>query len=202
MAIINNYQTRVIGPSEIVDYSSATMEVYPPQAFHAEPFIGFKVLCRDKNASCIAPADRLRQIDANLGFMNGKGCIIRETASKLPDGFWIITFPVPRSQMFQQLNLLSEVVGIFEQHFGIIREGLIEINVSGRCTLQDTERSLSSIIIPQHYMSALVVPDNSSYKLGQVVRINDVFMVLRTRWMFKNNDDISLISQLLASMYH
>ena len=202
MAIINNYQSRVLGPTEIVDYSSATMEVYPPQAFHAEPFVGFKVLCRDTNAACINPNDRLRQIDANLGFIRGKGCIIRETSMRLPDGFWVITFPVPRSQMRTQLRLLTEVLGIFEQYFGIVHDGLIEINVSGRCTIQDTERSLGSVVIPQSYMSTLVLPENTPYKLGQVTRINDTFMVFRSRWTLKNSEDIAVLTQLLTSIYH
>jgi|LSQX01.3.fsa_nt_gb hypothetical protein len=203
---ILNYQARVLGPTEVVDYATLVMQAYPTQAVQTEPFIGFRVLCRDANAFMTNPGERIRQIDANLGFLRGKGCIIRETKSSImPDGFWIITFPVPRSQVNQQINQLLEVLATFEQFFGIVRHGVIEINVSGRCHFSETERCLSSLVIPPRYMSSLVIPDNTPYKLGNVIRINDNFILLRTRWNMGPQanayEELVVLSQLMASMY-
>ena len=202
MVNISGYQSRVLGPTEIVDYSTITMQSYPPHAFQHEPFVGFKVLCRDKNAQSVAPAERMRQIDANLGFLRGKGCVIRETSMRMPDGFWVITLPVPRSQLNQQLNLLSEVLAIFEQYFGIVRQSLIEINVSGKSGYADTERRLGSIVLPQRYEKLLVPQLSTPYRLGHVVRINDLFVVFRSRWNTANFDDITVLTQILASAFN
>lgn len=202
MTNISVYQSRVLGPTEIVDYSAITMQSYPPHAFQQEPFVGFKVLCRDKNAQSVAPAERMRQIDANLGFLRGKGCVIRETSMQMPDGFWIITLPVPRSQMNQQINLLNEVLVIFEQYFGIVRQNLIEINVSGKSGYADTERRLGSIVLPQRYEALLVPQMNTPYRLGHVVRINDSFVVLRSRWNTASFDDTMVLTQILASAFN
>lgn len=209
MSLVQQYQSRVIGPSEIVDYSSVIMQAYPTQAIQLEPFIGFKVLCRDTNASLMNPSERIRQIDANLGFLRHTGCIIRETNNIMPDGYWVITMPVPRSQVFTQLNKLMEVLSIFEQNFGIVRHGLFEINVSGRCSIGDTERCLGGLIIPPRYRGMLEEPDNTPYRLGHVIRINDNYMCLRTRWQLNvqssptsHYEDLIVLSQLISSMYH
>lgn len=201
---MSQYQSRVIGPTEVVDYSALVVRSYPSYALQREPFIGFKVLCRDTNAHLMTPGDRMRQIDAYLGFMRGTGCLIRETKPIMPDGFWVITMPVPRSQVAEQLLKLSEVLGIFEQQFGIVRDSIIEINVSGRCRMADTEKALSGLVLPPRYTNALITPGISPYKLGFVVRINDDFMVLRTRWnsqMFAT-EELIVIAQLISSMYH
>jgi len=200
--MINQYQSRVLGPTEVVDYASIVKQAYPPQAVQSEPFIGFKILCRDLNANGVNPADRLRQIDANLGFLRGKGCIIRETSMQMPDGFWVISFPVPRSQAQQQLMNLGAVLDVFERFFGIVRQDLVEVNVSGKCTLADTENCLRGVVIPTRYMPFLVTPNNSPYRLGSVVRINQMFMMFRTRWTLKNPEDMIVLAQLLSSMFH
>lgn len=205
--ILQQYQSRVLAPQEPVDYSAAIMQSYPPQAVQMEPFIGFKVLCRDTNASSTSPADRIRQIDMNLGILRGKGCIIRETSSSMPDGFWIISMPVPRSQVNTAINNLMDVIVSMEQYFGIVRHGLFEINVSGRCNIAETERCLSALTIPMRYMSALIEPTDTAYRLGHVIRINDNFMVLRTRWNLQiqnnmmNYEDLVVLSQLISTMF-
>lgn len=206
---IMQYQTRVLGPSEVVDYSTIVMQSYPPDAIRSEPFVGFKVLCRDTHALSMNPLERLNQIDANLGFLNNKGCIIRETAMAMSDGLWVITMPVPRKHISIQLSNLMDVLAILEQHFGIVRHGLFEINVSGRCSVAETEICLSTLAIPPRYMSALVMPENTPYRLGNIVRINDNYMVLRTRWnltaqvpLKSTYDELVVLSQLISSMYH
>lgn len=207
--LVQQYQSRVLGPTEPVDYSSIVMQAYPPYALQMEPFIGFKVLCTDTNAYNGNPAERIRYIEANLGFLRGKGCIIRETSISKPDGFWVITMPVPRSQVLTAINNLMEVLTILGQYFGIIRDGLFEINVSGRCHIAETERRLSGLTISTDYLANLVPPDNSPYRLGHIVRINDQYMVLRTRWDLSKNitpgaisNALTVIPQLIASMYH
>lgn len=203
--IVQQVQSRVLSPHEIVDYSTAIMQAYPPTAIQNEPFIGFKVLCRDTNASMVHPAERLKQIDMNLGLIvKGKGCIIRETTPEMPDGFWVITMPVPRSQVNQQINNLMSVLQILEQSFGIIRLNIIEINVSGRCYINETEACLTGLMIPPRYATSLIQPENTPYRFGHVVRINDSYMCLRTRWDIKQNvyEDLVVLSQLMSSIYH
>ena len=209
MSLVQQYQMRVLRPSEVVDYSSAVKQAYPPYAIQSEPFIGLKVLCKDTMAFVLDPPSRIRQIEANLGFMRGKGCLIRETSQTMPDGFWIITMPVPRSQIAQQFNNLMEVLAILEQHFSIVRCGIIEINVSGRCSIAETERCMMGLTIPQRYSEALVVPDNTPYRYGHLIRINDNFMCLRTRWDLTRQtqntvhyEEILVLAQLISSMYH
>lgn len=201
---VQQYQNHVLGPTEIVSYNTIVSQGYPPQAIQSEPFIGLKILCRDTNAAITNPAARMQQIDQNLGFLRGTGCLIRETALTMKDGFWLISLPVPRSQLRQQIDKLLNVRDIFAQYFGIVPHGLVEINVSGRCAVQDTERALSSLYIPNRYAENMVAPENSAYRLGQVVRINDTFMLFRTRWFFKKNmaDDVIELSQLISAMFH
>ena len=106
---VQQYQNHVLGPTEIVSYNTIVSQGYPPQAIQTEPFIGLKILCRDTNAAITNPAARMQQIDQNLGFLRGTGCLIRETALTMKDGFWLISLPVPRSQLRQQIDKLLNV---------------------------------------------------------------------------------------------
>lgn len=200
---VQQYQNRVLGPTEVVAYNTIVAQSYPPQAIQSEPFIGFKLLCRDRNAAVTNPAARMQQIDQNLGFLRGTGCLIRETSLSMQDGFWLVTLPVPRSQVRQQLEKLMNVRDIFIQYFGIVPEGLVEINVSGRCPIQQTEQALASLYIPSRYASCHVAPEQSAYKLGQIIRINDTFMLFRSRWFLQKNlpDDVVELSQLISAMF-
>lgn len=206
--LVQQYQSRVLGPTETVDYSNIVMQAYPAYAIQSEPFIGFKVLCTDTNAYNNGnPSDRLRFIDANLGFLRGKGCIIRETSPLKPDGFWVITMPVPRSQVSTAINNLMDVLAILSQYLGIVSDGLFEINVSGKCHVAETERRLGGLTISPDYLANHVPPDNSPYRLGHIIRINDNFMVLRTRWDLSKatmsiTNVLTTVPQLIASMYH
>jgi hypothetical protein len=208
--LVQQYQQRVLTPEEPVDYSSIVIQSYPPQALHQEPFIGFKVLCTDTQAFNYHPSERIRYIDANLGFIRNKGVIVRETNSNKPDGLWVITLPVPRSQVSTALNNLFDVLASFAQYLGIVRDGLFEINVSGKCHVTEVERCFSSLSIPQRYMSNLIPSGNVMCSMGQIQRINDNFMCLRTIWNLSNTggngqsnfEDLTVLSQLLASMYH
>lgn len=201
---LSNYQSRVIGPTETVDYSTIIMSRYPARAMQIEPFIGIKVLCKDLNAGFMTPRNRIIQIEQNLGFLRNSGCIIRETVNDMPDGYWVIACPVPRSQVAQQLKNLKNILSILETNFGIIRyDDLVEVNVSGHCYAQQSEQCLSSVVIPDIYMPNLVQPGfTSPYKIGNVIRINDEYLLLRTRWHFKRLDDAMIIGQMTSSIFH
>lgn len=208
--LVQQYQSHVIGPNEIVDYSSIVKNTYPAAAVHQEPFIGMKVLCTDTNAYNGAPCERIRYIEANIGFLRGKGCIIRETSPAKPDGFWIITLPVPQSQLSIMLNNLLDVLAFVEQYFGIINDGLFEINVSGKCSVYEIETCFNKLLIPADYQTKLIQPESTPYRIGHIRRINKQFMVVRTRWNLSDYrttpksifEQLAVISQLLASMYH
>lgn len=207
--LAQQYQTRIISPEEPVDYSGIVMQAYNPYAIQREPFVGFKVLCTDTRAFQANPAERIRYLETNLGFLRGKGCIIRETKMDKPDGFWVITFPVPRSQTSIALNNLFDVLTTLEQYFGIVKDGLFDINVSGKCHVTEVETCFAGLYIPQRYMSNLIPTNNVMCSIGHIQRINDNFMCLRTKWDLSKSmtpqqlyEDLTVISQLLASMYH
>lgn len=208
-AIVQQYQQRILGPEEPVDYSSIVMQTYPPHAIQREAFVGFKVLCTDTQAFVTNPQERMRYLDAQLGILRGKGCLIRETNKNKPDGLWVITFPCPRSQINTALNNLFDVIATLERYYGITRDGLYEINVSGRCHTTEVENAFSGMAIPDMYMSKLVPTHNVMCSIGHIVRINDSYMCLRTRWDLSRTNstqetfgDLLAIPQMIAGMYH
>lgn len=207
--LVSNYQSHVLGPEEVVDYSTIVMQAYNPYVIQREPFVGFKVLCTDTQAYNSNPADRIRYLDANLGFLRGKGCIIRETKPNKPDGYWVITLPVPRSQITIAINNLFDVLTTLEQYFGIVKDGIFDINVSGRCHVTEVENCFAGLYIPPRYMASLVPTNNVLCSIGHIQRINDNYMCLRTKWDLSRSttpeqifEDLTTISQLLSSMYH
>lgn len=209
---IEVYQSGILGPSQVVDYSGTVMQAYGPDVVLREPFVGFKVLCRDRGGMSMNPRFRLEQLDRGLvQILPGTGCIVREASTlEIPDksGLWVITMPVPRSQVAEQMKYLMTVLAILERDAGIVLAGTYEVNVSGRCTPQETEHALGSLYITPDYAQYSVNPPNSPYKLGQVIRINDYFMCYRTRWNFSNKPvadvykDLIVLSQLISAIYH
>lgn len=207
MNLLTTLQNRVMGPHEIINYSAEIRSTTPDQIIKSEPFIGFKVLCRDSNAQIVDPKSRILQIERNLGFLKGSGCFLRETNVQMPDGFWVITMPVPRRFLNQQINNLLSVLITLKQQFGILCQNMFEINVSGRCGIMNVEQCLSRLSIPSRYTSSLIVPDNAPYKYGNVIWINDSYMCLRTKWRFGESsiqnryEDLIVLSQLISSIY-
>lgn len=208
-------QTRVIRAVDIVNYSGIIRMGYRPETVQMEPFIGIKILCRDSQANTMAPAQRIAQLDQFLGTPNtmngltplsGTGCCIRETKySIMPDGFWVITLPVPRTQLPIQIGNLMRTLTMFKQ-IGIAPTGYVEINVSGRCPINALESCLSSLMIPEPYIQYLDQPSDSPYKIGRVVRINDNFICLRTRWNLQPSDPNMLqtttaLGMLISAIY-
>jgi len=212
--MIGNYQNRVLSPAEVIDYSAEMINGFMPEHLHQEPMVGFKVLCKDLNAYSMTQADRFQLIERNIGFLNQSGCVIREAhLNEAPDGFWVITFPVPQSQLMRQLNSLMNILGFMANQFGIVSTDVCEINVSGRCGMAETEARLANICIPPQYGYALVEPQNTPYKMGHVLRINEEFILLRTMWDFSRNrtnpgkvsnryTELTIIPQLLMNAFH
>lgn len=206
-------QQRVLGPSAPVDYSTIVMQSYPAYAIQKEPFIGFKVKLRDTQVNqYYGGENRMRMIDQYLQqsrLLVNTGCILRATAYEMPDGIWVITMPVPRSQIVDALNNLFHVMQFLEVQLGIVLTGEdFEINVSGRCTPLETEQVLGGLHIPQQYLQYLRPPINTPYKVGHPIRINDIYLCFRTRWNFglkpvqELYEVVMTLSQVISAMYH
>lgn len=214
--LIEKYQSHVLNASEIVEYSTIVKNLYPTAAIMNEPFIGFKVLCKDLNANNPDSNTRMMYLDKNIGqVMYSKGTIVRATAyNEMPDGLWVITLPVPQSQVVTAFNNLMDVLNTFEQCAGIIKVGTVEINVSGKCHTAMTETCMARLVIPKRFEQYVHVPENSPYKYGWIVRINDNFACLRTRWTIQSRDqmcdpanpihweDVIVLCQMMSSIYH
>lgn len=208
---IEQYQMRILKPDEIIDYSSLMMQSYTPENLRLEPMIGFKVMLKDLNCYALgSQAARFQQIEQNLRFLLGTGCVIREThPTESQDGFWLITFPTPTSHITRQIQTAIQVVNLLSDKFGIISTPMTEINVSGHCPVANTEASMMQITLPPTYSRFMVEPSNSAYKLGHTIRISDEYLLLRTMWNFGDspamNDvhlsDLMVISQILTGMF-
>jgi len=209
--MIENYQSHILKPAEVVDYSAELIHGLRPEIIQMEPMIGFKVMVRDMNAyTTPSQAARFQFIEMNLGFLKDSGCIIRETqTTESPDGFWVITFPVPQSQLSAQMSKLTIVLDFLTSNFGIIPVDVVEINVSGRCPVGESEWRLANVNIPSAIRQYSVEPTNTPYKLGHIIRINDEFAMLRTMWDWRNSgmpssshlSDMLVIPQLISGMF-
>ena len=208
-------QTRIIRADDIVNYSGIVKAGYDPRIIQTEPFIGIKILCKDSQANAMLPAQRIAQLDQFLGIANpmtgmtpfaGTGCCLRETKySIMPDGFWLITLPVPRSVLGVQIQNLIRVIQMLKQ-IGINQQGYVEINVSGKCPPSCVEMCLNGLMIPENYMVMADPNDSSPYKLGKIERINNEFMCFRSRWKMNPSDpnlfqNIAALSLLISAMY-
>lgn len=182
--MVSNYQNRVLGPAEVVNYAQCVKTCYPPDAIQREPFIGFKILCRDMSAFDLGnTGDRLRQIDQFCPYLRGSGCILRETGSSMMnDGLWLISMPVPRSQVQMELGYIMKVLQTMEVNLNIVPTGIFEICASGKCAPLELEGRLNRLDIPPRFQQMVVQSTNSPYKVGSCVRINDYFILFRTMW--------------------
>jgi hypothetical protein len=209
--MIENYQSHILKPTEIVDYSAELMNGVRPETIQMEPMIGFKLLTKDMNAGTApSQAARFQYLEMNLGFLKDTGCIIRETQPiESPDGFWIISFPVPISQLATQLMSITRVMDFIAANFGIVSMDSVEINVSGKCRVGETEWRLANVNIPAQIRQSLIEPSNTPYKLGHIIRINDDFAMLRTMWDWRRSgtttaqhmSDLLVIPQLISGMF-
>lgn len=223
--MIENWQTRILGPNEIVDYSSEMIARYQRQPngqdlIQREPMVGLRYLLEDTNAQSFPNyAQRLQQLSSILSvgqncgkMLLGTDCIIRETElNESRFGFWLCTFPVPLSRVAERLQQVDNLLRKLHVNLGLVSTEVIDINISGRCLPMETEYRLRNVMIMEPYNSILQVPTNSPYKLGRIERISNEFMIMRTRWNWSkyrisgkvdtHTSDIVTISQLLAGMF-
>lgn len=197
MNYFQQYQTRVMGYSEIVYYDQIVMSTYP-SAIPKEPFIGIKVLLRDTRASEAPTAyERIKYINSGLAsVLNETGCFLRESKySIMPDGFWLVSFPVPRSQLDTQINNVINTINRLNQLLGFTCIGLVEVAVSGRCNHNEVINRISTVTLSDKYNNRLVRPESRSqfisYNFGCVIPINNYYSIIRTRWAI---DPISIQS--------
>lgn len=213
MSIITDLQRRVLGPSEPIDYSNIVIGNYPPAAIQTQPFVGFKVLCKDENANYAPPSVRMGQIDAMLpSLLYNTGCIMRETSVGMKDGLWMLTLPVPRGYVVNQITKLVDTLTKMDAALSVHPIGVVEISVSGKCPPMYLENCLQRLVIPQPYASMVQVPENTPYRYGHVTRINEEYMCFRVRFCMNNGttmftpqvlfEHLSLLSQLMCSMYN
>lgn len=210
--MIENYQRQVLGPNDIVDYATEMVQKYRPEQLQVEPMIGFRVLLKDLNAHVAPPAQRLKMIDAELRILVDTGCIIRESLpSEAKDGLWLVTFPVPTSLLMRQIENVTRILVYLQNRLGIISVEVIDINVSGRCPVGETELRMGNLVIPQEYHGILTEPLNTPYKVGHLIRINESFALLRTRWDWSSRriagkvnlhrQEMLIIPQLLTAVF-
>ena len=151
MVNITSLQNHVLGPSEDVPYAALTERAYPPTAFR-ERFMSVKILMQDEgymNARC--GAERMKQLDsACRPILANSGCILREAeADTVPNGIYLISLPVPRSQFQRQLGIVLSVMNRLAQDLGIMYTGVIETNVSGRMNEYDEQIAKKMFRLPQ-----------------------------------------------------
>lgn len=208
--MIENYQSHILKPTEVIDYSAELMSGVRSETIQMEPMIGFKLMTKDMHAYDSSQAARFQFLEMNLGFLRGTGCIIRETTPmEAPDGFWVISFPVPMSHLSEQLMNITRVMDFIATNFGIVSSDVVEINVSGRCRVGETEWRLGNVTIPAQIRQSLIEPVNTPYKLGHIIRINDEFAMLRTMWDWRRSgtttsshmSDLLVIPQLICGMF-
>jgi hypothetical protein len=197
-ALYTQYQNRVLGYSEIVYYDQILMGGKYREAIKREPMIGIKVLLKDTNAfSAPSPAERIRFINSGLAsVLRETGCCLRESKSTImPDGFWLISFPVPRSQLGLQINQIIKTIINFGNYLGFACMGLVELYISGRASQYELMDRISKVELPEKYRAQLVKPDNGSqfisYNFGCIIPINQYFSLVKTRWSI---DPVSLQS--------
>lgn len=193
--IYTYYQTQVIGRAQIIPYDQIVMECYR-EAIKHEPMIGIKVLLRDPLALEIDPRQRIAFINQGLKKVlseTDSGCCLRETGLQpMPDGFWLISFPVPRSQFSFQLTNVINTINLFNNFLGFTCTGMVEISISGAVDEVELMRRLKNVVIPEKYLKQLVKPDTDgliAYNFGCMIPINNRYTLIKTRW---NIDSISM----------
>lgn len=189
-SFLGQFQQRVIGPTDTVNYSRVVMQSYPLTTIQTEPMVGFKILCADTYSNSYDPVTRLRQIDSILpSVLKGSGCFLRETRRSFMDnGIWVISFPVPISQVMLQINNTLQVVKILEANAGIVPTGIFDVSVSGRSTPMDFSMRLNNVMLPQKYRAMRVVMQTNyaNCDFGYYYYINDQFIILRSRYDLRN----------------
>jgi hypothetical protein len=187
--VYRQYQNHVIGYSEIVYYDQILMNGKYREAIKREPMVGIRVLLKDTCAyNAQSPAQRIQYINSGLySVLNETGCFLRESKSMvMPDGFWLVSFPVPRSQLTFQIDQIQNVIINLGRYLGFVCIGLVEISISGRGNRFELTDRLSTVILPEKYRSRLVKQETGStfisYNFGCIIPINARYSLIKTRW--------------------
>ena len=88
-------------------------------------------------------------------------------------------------------------------HLGIRRQAVTEVDVSGKTNMYETQRMMSSIIIPPQYMQKII--PSSGMMMGDLEFLNKEYACLRTKWNIPEPsvlDDMGLLAQLISSVFH
>lgn len=192
---------KVLTPNEVFDYSSYIMNTWPQ--YKSEPMIGFKLLMKDTRPGA-NPGEKIQVIEQNSQqLFYGRNCMMREGPITELDSFYLISLPVPRSMLGTQINNISYCVQMLGMHLGICRQAVTEVDVSGKTNMYETQRMMSSIIIPPQYMQKII--PSSGMMMGDLEFLNKEYACLRTKWNIPEPtvlDDMGLIAQLISSVFH
>jgi hypothetical protein len=200
MVNITSLQNHVLGPSEDVPYAALTERAYPPTAFR-ERFMSVKILMQDEgymNARC--GAERMKQLDsACRPILANSGCILREAeADTVPNGIYLISLPVPRSQFQRQLGIVLSVMNRLAQDLGIMYTGVIETNVSGRMNEYDEQIAKKMFRLPQSLEEKITKrTDGFSQSVGKLEKINSEYEIFRVLWRTVSDNIIDEILEMM-----
>ena len=61
--------------------------------------------------------------------------------------YFLISLPVPRSMLINQIQNISGVLQMLGEYAGLQRQATLEINVSGRTNMFEIQNLMSSIVI-------------------------------------------------------
>lgn len=205
--MIRSLQTKIHYADDTIPYSDLIVNTYPIQVIQQEPLIGLKIGLIDN--SRMHPCERIPKLEQILPqILGGTRCMLRETPVTAPFGYYLVTLPVPRDQLRQLSNEIIRVLTILERSLGITITKEYEINVSGECSPMETEFKLARFDIPSEYIGMHRRQPFSPYTIGDIERINEAFIVVRTRWEFNGNSDIysdiehiKMLSYLIAGIF-
>jgi hypothetical protein len=192
---------KVLTPNEVFDYSNYIMSTWPQ--YKTEPMIGFKILLKDTRptTNCGEKIQIVEQNSQQLFY--GRNCMMREGPITDINSYYLISLPVPRSMLQTQLNNISYCLQMLEMHLGIHRQAVTEVDVSGKTNMYETQRMMSSIIIPPQYMQKII--PSSGMMMGDLEFLNKEYACLRTKWNIPEPsvlDDMGLLAQLISSVFH
>ena len=205
--MLRSLQTKIWYADDIIPYVDLISSTYPFPIIQSEPLIGFKIGLVDNIR--MSPKERIPRLEQILPtILGGTRCFLRETPITSPFGYYLLTMPVPRDQLRQLCSEVLRVLTILERDFGITVTKEYEVNVSGQCNPAETELKLSRFDIPSEYAGMHVRYPGSPYTIGDVERINEGFIIIRTRWGFSMNTDlfsdiehIKMLAYLIAGIY-
>ena len=193
--------SKVLSPHQVFDYASYVKTFWPQHKF--EPMFGFKILMRDTMPGH-NPGDKVNYIEQNSQFFfAGRNCMMREGELVNINDYFLISLPVPRSMLINQIQNISGVLQMLGEYAGLQRQATLEINVSGRTNMFEIQNLMSSIVIPPQYVQKMV--PYSGMMMGNIQFLSNEFACIRTKWNIPEPtvlDDMLLLAQLISAVFH